>query len=78
MPVHRLDPTVIRLGVGFLPALAMLALGSGPAGALPEDVHPSLSTPVAGEPAPPPAEGRPCFMVRAPWNDALDGPQPRC
>lgn len=21
---------------------------------------------------------RPCFMVRMPWNDALDLPQPRC
>ena len=21
---------------------------------------------------------RPCFMVRAHWNEALDGPQPRC
>lgn len=22
--------------------------------------------------------GRPCFMVRAHWNVALDGPQPTC
>jgi hypothetical protein len=24
------------------------------------------------------AQDRPCFMVRASWNTALDGPQPTC
>ena len=29
------------------------------------------------DPAPEPGT-RPCFIVQAQWNDALDGPQPRC
>ena len=25
-----------------------------------------------------PPQGHPCFLVRATWNEALDGPQPEC
>lgn len=49
-------------------ALLCLALAGSAAAAIPE--------PVAG-PAPTDQE-RPCFMVRAHWNNALDGPQPTC
>jgi hypothetical protein len=44
-----------------------------------------LTLPATGQAAPAPdapdapAEpGRPCFLVRAHWNEAIDGPQPTC
>lgn len=49
-----------------------------------------LLLPAAGQDAPAPVapaeptsgvpaeRDRPCFLVRAHWNDALDGPQPLC
>ncbi|MEP7738006.1 hypothetical protein ABKW28_10170 [Nocardioides sp. 31GB23] len=51
-------------------ALLCLALASSASAAIPEP-----------EPQPGPGstdQERPCFMVRAHWNDALDGPQPTC
>ncbi len=59
----------------------MLALGSAPAGAIPEDFYPAVApaeADVATVAAAEPLSGRPCFLVRANWNDALDGPQPVC
>lgn len=32
----------------------------------------------AATPLPEPGATRPCFMVPARWNEALDGPVPRC
>jgi hypothetical protein len=40
-----------------------------------------LVLPAAGQAAPEPlaeAPGHPCFLVRAHWNEAIDGPQPTC
>ena len=49
-------------------ALVCLALASSAAAAVP-----------APAPGPGPTDQeRPCFMVRAHWNEALDGPQPTC
>lgn len=49
-------------------ALLCLALASSSAAAVPEPIAGSGST----------DQERPCFMVRAQWNEALDGPQPTC
>ena len=51
-------------------SLLCLALASSASAAIPEP-----------EPQTGPGstdQERPCFMVRAHWNDALDGPQPTC
>ena len=49
-------------------ALLCLALAGSASAAIPEPETGSGST----------DQERPCFMVRAHWNDALDGPQPTC
>lgn len=49
-------------------ALLCLALAGSAAAAIPEPEPGPGST----------DQERPCFMVRAHWNDALDGPQPTC
>lgn len=77
----RGGPTTIRLGLAWVPALCLLALGSAPAGAIPVDFGTPSGDGIPGVALSEPAEslqGRPCFMVRANWNEALDGPQPVC
>ena len=63
MSHHRSTVTTSTAG-----ALLCLALAGSAAAAIPEpDDGPGATD----------AE-RPCFMVRAHWNEALDGPQPTC
>ena len=57
-----------RTTIAATAALLCLALAGSASAAIPE-------------PGPEPGstdQERPCFMVRAHWNDALDGPQPTC
>ena len=71
--------------VAVLTALC-LSVG-GPAAAIPWPefpVAPAVSQSVVPQPAASQravetdTTTRPCFLVRSHWNDALDGPQPRC
>ncbi|GHJ60951.1 hypothetical protein NOK12_34690 [Nocardioides sp. OK12] len=63
MSHHRSTVTTSTAG-----ALLCLALAGSASAAIPEPDTGSGAT----EPE------RPCFMVRAHWNEALDGPQPTC
>lgn len=58
--------TALIVGVLFLPASGQTV----PAPVAP--VEQSSSVPYDAD------RDRPCFLVRAHWNEALDGPQPRC
>ena len=82
MSHHRF---AIGAPVAVLTALC-LSVG-GPAAAIPWPdfpVAPAVSQPDVSQPdvSQPEVETdtttRPCFLVRSHWNDALDGPQPRC
>ncbi|WP_322936537.1 hypothetical protein [Nocardioides bizhenqiangii] len=55
--------------------LAAASLCCSAANARPDPINPRTSSPHQVVPA---TEERPCFMVRANWNESLDGPQPTC
>jgi hypothetical protein len=57
-----------RTAITAAGALLCLALAGSASAAIPEPETGSGAT----------DQERPCFMVRAHWNDALDGPQPTC
>jgi hypothetical protein len=68
----------------FRPAVAAVAAGltltfADPAAGIP-DRRELERQPARGASASTPYEPgtRPCFLHRAHWNEALDGPQPRC
>lgn len=56
-------------------AALLVSVATGPASAIPMPDD-GAEPVVVGISAP--AQPRPCFLVRAHWNDVLDGPQPRC
>ncbi len=69
-------PTLLGAALSAAGTAALLvSVATGPASAIPVPDH-GPGPIVVGITAP--AQDRPCFMVRANWNDALDGPQPRC
>lgn len=67
-----------RFAIGAPVALfaALCLCVGGPAAAIPWPNYPSA--PAVSQPGDGTDTTRPCFLVRSHWNDALDGPQPRC
>lgn len=68
----------VSAAVGTVAAAATAAIlvlpATGSAAPTRTGPGPALAFPVDGGPA----VGHPCFMFRANWNEALDGPQPVC
>lgn len=55
-------------------AIALVAIPSNATTVQPSgDQGSSVAAPAGGKPL-----DRPCFLVRPSWNDAVNGPQPRC
>ncbi len=76
---------VLALGTATIATTALTIAVADGASAIPDPITPGDPVVVTGYGLSAPdvqadidTTGRPCFLVRAHWNDALDGHQPLC